>query len=280
MVHRNVGQSLIQSSLGWALSVTVSNPWDIYECQDASGIFDLSSGDEKYQLLAVADGHGSENHSRSRIGSVLAVRAALTAFSNFFNSRSELSSTFDIKNSFKTCLRTTIREWRELIKADAGSLKWNSNPISPSYDLGILYGTTLLLCLVTKNHFVCGMLGDGIILAKKDSEIVVVLGDNESKIGSETTSLCSINSSDLWKVRLVPKNIGYNAILLATDGLDDSFPISITPMLEYCFEWFNVGITTNGVGLLGSLPSQMKSITETGSGDDISVVLHGQNTLK
>ena len=190
-------------------------------CQDAIKYVQ----NDEYIILAVADGHGSEKHSKSDIGAQQAVNVAVDIFSKFVNEellyKKQCSENLlSILNNYSLLIKTN---WTKLVIQDY----FNFAEIEVSVDMTInqileLYGTTLLVTIITKDKIICWQLGDGdiVIVNGSNKKAITVFEEDSGVWGTETYSLCSKYYSK--HIKIFHKNIDehYIPVLIfnATDG--------------------------------------------------------------
>jgi serine/threonine protein phosphatase PrpC len=215
--------------------------------------------------LAVADGHGSDKHYHSDIGSRLAVISALDLLQLFaeqpFNER-------HIKQSAEYLARKLVQAWRSAVdKVD--------NQQTPSDERYSVYGTTLLACLLTDNYALYLQIGDGDMLTLTASGAVHrPLAKNQQFIANETYSLGSEDA--LYRVDIsldfFERCESPALVFLATDGYANSFADEFG--LCQAVQDFQTQIATHGKAIIQScLGEWLHETSELGSGDDVTVAI-------
>lgn len=230
-------------------------------CQDYAASFETETGDI---ILALSDGHGSEKHFRSDIGSKFAVEVAMEAAKEFlmsFDSTKMLGTdatapyvragvpsdpplvcdgilpSNTTAHIFAHFARAIILRWHcEIMK------HWQANPIdslrlpeqvrATFHKEGQLlesmipkaYGCTLMLAVRTRSYWFALHIGDGKIIAFRSDGTAWEPVPWDSACFSTTTT--SLCELDERRTRFA---YGSNpddvaAIFLGSDGMDDSFP--------------------------------------------------------
>jgi serine/threonine protein phosphatase PrpC len=170
--------------------------------------------------------------------------------------------------------RQVTERWREHVQKDAGE-RLGGQTTGMEVDPTIRrYGTTLLAARISSRMIHLGQIGDGdILFLGPDDRISYPLQIEQSLIGLSTYSLASRNAISLWKTAVLPRGEG-GLLLLATDGLSDSFGGSDHPEFQRFVRSLRERIDDYGIGkVASSLPLWLSQYSEQGSGDDITLVL-------
>ena len=237
-------------------------------------------------ILAIADGHGSSRHYRSKRGAEIAVNVVVSILQKFFDQEINNSNISSIKNMAYDMLPKIIsRSWEDKVLEDI-----KTNPINQyekekfatnNIDLEA-YGTTLLIVAIKDSFIFFIQIGDGdILLVDTAGNTKNPIARDENILTNETSSLCMKNN---WKeFRLTIQQYTENSlpalILLSTDGYSNSFGDNSK------FQWIGrdylkdiTNIFSTGDSMLDkkkSFSDRIKKIleetTEKGSGDDISL---------
>jgi len=227
-------------------------------------------------LCAIADGHGSDKCPFSKHGAEFAVDIAVSILDQYV-------SEIDIKKNNTAKIFGLIKEsfpkkieiyWKKKVKEDYSIRLQKTEGLNTEISddaLYILYGTTLLVSLVSETFVLFFQLGDGDIVLVMDDETSSALypiDQDPQLIGNLTTSLCSKNSQNSFRTRML--NIEQNKFkmfCMATDGYDNSFPDGLyDSVIEYHNLYYNEKSDIN-------LEEYLNIITKGGSGDDITAVL-------
>ena len=190
-------------------------------------------------VLAVADGHGSARHIRSRLGARLAVRVATDLLHEFGECWSGQTTLSTVKRTAEERLpRALVGAWRAAVCRDLDAHPLTVEALGGLAQRGgarvrqtvevqpvLAYGTTVLAVLVTEAFILALQLGDGDILAVSESgDVCRALPADERLFANQTTSLCG---EEPWR----DVRVGFAAVsprppalmLLATDGYANSF---------------------------------------------------------
>lgn len=235
-------------------------------------------------IVAVADGHGSPECSRSDEGARIAVECALSVMQRFFENMDkqiDRLSSEDYGLLVDRLTRTLKREvaseifesWRAQVKEH-----FRTHPLQePTTDSNVLlrYGTTLNLAAVTEGLTVALKVGDGNILqVYRDGSVDEPLSAEATQIGDETESLCQTNVLETVRVkvsRLSDKlNEDLTMILVCSDGFTNAFD-SVESFQKAASDFANMASTVEGRQMLSqSLEGWLEEYSEY-SGDDVSL---------
>jgi hypothetical protein len=276
-------------------------PWDVVghsvcgsshaasglENQDAFKVF--QKADSGYPaIMAISDGHGDRRSFRSKAGAEIAVSVAIHSIQYFLLYCHQLTDVRSITEQIYQGLPEEIHSrWLKEVEAH-----WDQNPptdaetteatFSPT-----IYGTTLLAFAIDqfKVHgknitmLVFLQIGDGDILLVSPSGKTRFCFDNE-QIGDVTTSLSAPNAWRSMNIHfLLDMDKLPEMILLSTDGYRKSFQRS-TDFLKVGSDILGFA-RLNGIAATESaLDEWLKGTSEQGSGDDITVCLAINNTIK
>ena len=193
---------------------------------------------EDYRFIAVADGHGSDQYFRSDVGSRLAVEAARECMTNAdLIEKLRTGGTEKARNSQIQWLEKSIlSKWNGAI-----SKHRKENPFTED-ELGAVpekyaekyrkgekvesaYGTTLIAALWTDAFLLAVQIGDGscVTLGADGAFDMPVPGDEKCSLGT-TTSLCDPDAINEFRHKYIKEKPA--AVILASDGIDDSFGLN------------------------------------------------------
>lgn len=241
-------------------------------CQDYA---DFKTTDH-YAVAAVADGHGSKKHFRSDFGSKAGVEVAIRAVEEYCSDPDEFKRKFqdDPEHLITKIQKYIIKHWYDTVNEH-----YNNNPVRPeerekltdeelaAIKIESIYGSTLLVSVLTDSFSFGMQLGDGsIVVIKQCGEAYMPIIDDESCPANLTSSLCNSNAIKMF-------NYFYSyekplAIILSTDGLYTSFSS------KESFEEYNCLIASQmtDIDVLKSrLNKNFVRRTNAGSRDDISI---------
>jgi len=246
-------------------------------CQD----FSLSWNSGVSAIIAVADGHGSEEHFRSGRGSRFAAEAAVQCIKELILLKTD--RLHDPDAALEALEKSIIAVWYEKIANDVQGDPIDGDAVSP-------YGTTLLAAAMTGHYWFAIQIGDGkcVVIDGGGNAAQPVPWDDRCFL-NWTTSLCDEDAvrnfrhfyseaqpsadklpsaGELLSAGELP-----SAIFLGSDGIDDSFPLNendehLAGFYRNVFNNFiNEGLHNGKKQLKEMLPL----LTQKGSGDDVSV---------
>jgi serine/threonine protein phosphatase PrpC len=226
--------------------------------------------------VAIADGHGDQRHDRSRIGSALAVQAAVEELVTFHRMYADNKLVQSLRGEFRADFpRRVTRRWREAVDLDARGRDTSFLASTGSPDsVYTRYGSTLLAALVTPAMILIGQIGDGdIVIVRPDGTLECPIATDTSVIGKETRSLSSRDAHLLWRMATLDRGSG-GILIMATDGVSDSFDASqgeeflrfVTSLADRVKQY---GIQNVADAMSGWLDRY----SELASGDDMTLVL-------
>ena len=248
-------------------------------------------------VMSVADGHGSDIHFRSKVGSLLAVKTAVaTLFKLFHNQPIEIDNVSQVKDIIRYSVpRLLVHNWADQVQYHVQQHPFSNNEIDLILkkkgpiilekiinNPKIAYGSTLLTVVVTKNYFIFFQLGDGDILIVDHNRNVRNMfsnqdgdSDDRSLIESivHTDSLCMDNSWLEFKTGIFDfQAIKPKLILLTTDGYCNSFN-SESGFLKIGLDYLALLEKFGYSYLSQNLYHILRQTSQEGSGDDISLGL-------
>ncbi|MDD1678950.1 MAG: protein phosphatase 2C domain-containing protein [Methanomicrobiales archaeon] len=261
------------ADLGWAFGCSRRGASHLRKgkpCQDAYALWSGNAQEFPHLIAAVADGHGDSLHDLSQIGASLATQVAVQELLAI-NTGERKETEGEFSRTFP--YRVTER-WRSCVEADAVRRVGAPAQDAEKDSLIRRYGTTLLAARVSASSILLSQIGDGdIVLLGSDARLSYPLATEQDLIGLSTYSLASRNAISLWKTAVLPRG-GGGLLLLASDGLSDSFGGSDHPEFQRFVHSLRERIDEYGIGkVASSLPSWLSQFSERGSGDDITLVL-------
>ena len=252
-------------------------------------------------VAIVCDGHGGDRYFRSNVGSELAVEATLEAVTFFVEKVGDslfegskytaVGPTSSIKDAedlsktdsaFRQLFSSIIYKWNEKIKAHAKSeplTEWEKKNVPQQYLDEFLnsesyekhYGCTLMTYVQTAKYWFAFHIGDGKCISfQKDPIWKEPIPWDEKCFLNETTSLC--DSSPIDEFRYCYEGDGQFpiAVMLGSDGLDDSF--GVTDKLANFYIQILKSLAKEGVDATkASLKEDLPKLSKIGSRDDMSV---------
>lgn len=263
--------------------------------------YSLTSSVDDLTVAIVCDGHGGERYFRSDKGSMYAAEATLEAVTFLVEQVGDslfvgkpytaVGPTDTLKDgqrlskedtAFRQLFSSIIYRWNEKIKQHAKThelTEWEKKNVPPKYleefekseTFEKQYGCTLMVYVQTKRYWFAFHIGDGKCLSfQKDPIWNEPIPWDEKCFLNKTTSLCDTSAIEEFRYCYQGDGNFPIAVVLGSDGLDDSFGessnlanfyIQILKMLA------NEGIEATKQSLEETLPK----LSKIGSKDDMSV---------
>lgn len=239
------------------------------------------SGEEV--VVAVADGHGSHQHFRSREGSSAAVLSAVEHSSLLLEQVGRSNAQIVRKRNNRPEImqpdgfNAVLSGWRDRVRRDAVEHpfeNWELKLLSDSERNELIkrpeiaYGTTLLVCAAAVTGAAVWQLGDGAILwVAGDGTVSRPLKQIEM-IGEATHSLCEKDAGHYVQsfVSTCTDHLP-TLLLLSTDGYEKSTS-EFDSLGPACLEVLR---TEGRDALLSTLDKQLETVSQRGNGDDITL---------
>ena len=264
-------------------------------CQDASTSEPSinSRGDVAHRFIAVADGHGDKPYFRSDVGSALAVRAARECMTDgaLIDKIDELrksdESTKKERDGVIQWLKKSIlNRWNTLVYEHRDTKPFIEEELAPlpekyadRYRKGekieSAYGCTVIAVLLTDSFILAMQIGDGscVFLDAGGSFSLPVPIDEKCFLNFTS----SISDSDaISEFRHHYSESLPVAVIIATDGIDDSFGFtdpSASP--DRLYDFYRVVLTSFAANqeetAIEELADYLPRLSEKGSCDDISI---------
>ena len=203
-------------------------------CQDYSWEFRFKN----YAIATVADGHGSDRYVRSDRGSRFAVEESNSVIKSYFDENvfEELSTGDDLTPILDNIIRTIITRWNTRIQEDIVDNQLTEGELALTGDMSDrpvekVYGTTLLIGVITPRFSFGLQIGDGAFTVHRDSIVEMPMPEDPECTGNRTSSLCDISAFSKFR-----KWFSWNvpdAITVSTDGLYTTF-VSEDDFKNYC----------------------------------------------
>lgn len=258
--------------------------------QDAIG-WDPQSGSGSELIVAVSDGHGSAKYFRSDIGSMFAVKAALSECRNLISGQPDFNNLSAIKRTAEERVpQLIVRHWERLVQEHIAAnpitveeldqaVAKATSPIDRNFlDVNpmLCYGATVLAALVTNTFALFFRLGDGDILTVFEGEEVsrpIAKPSAADSIGDDTRSLCLPNAWRDFEFAFQALSGTTPALVLVTsDGYPKSFAED-AGFLKLGSDLFEL-ILGEGLELVNAnLDTWLNDASQQASGDDISLGL-------
>jgi hypothetical protein len=239
-------------------------------------------------VVSVSDGHGSDKCFRSDRGSRFAVERAAQLVGEFLEESRGAADHAAVESRAKDYLpREFVRRWREAVEADLKArpfteaeletVEKKDGPRALKLVAGnplLAYGATSLTVAVEESFILYLQLGDGEILnVSAAGSVVRALPEDERLFANETTSLCTPDAEQNFRVRLQPLAGEPPAlILLSTDGYVNSFSDS-AGFLKVGSDLLEMLRADGFDPINASLKGWLEEATHSGSGDDCTLGL-------
>ena len=265
-------------------------------CQDSS----YCEVSPELSIALVSDGHGGEHYFRSDIGSKYACEVATsvikefvkqvpsdlfegTGFTQFgiMNDISEIRSNHQIA-TLRRLSEAIIANWRAKIKEHAANnpaLQVELEHVPADFQdalkdenrIAKVYGCTLMGYVQTPNYWFSFQVGDGKCFSfhKETGPKQPILWDDACFL-NKTTSLCDSNA--IGEFRFTYQGDGHfpYAVLLGSDGLDDSFGEDKN-LINFYIQLLKMAFTTGLDKTKETVDADLPILSKRGSQDDMSV---------
>jgi serine/threonine protein phosphatase PrpC len=235
-------------------------------------------------LIAVADGHGSSSHDRSRTGSQKAVDCVETVIRGWLLDNSSALTNIDRFAQFKEWWENSFfsifhERWIKEIDRDMEERFQDSEETFPSPssasgsamdDLRIKYGTTLLVTISCGSVVAFGQVGDGLTIVSGGQKVSFPLVKSDEDLDdtrNATDSLCNEQPSAVFKA--IQGTKPPRLVFLCTDGIDDGFD-SISSVEKWILDISRSEYLDDREQLRSKLTEFTRSVSSN-SGDDATV---------
>ncbi len=249
-------------------------------CQDCSAYY----VDDRMAIAIVCDGHGSDKHFRSDIGSTKGVEVGLRAMKKFVTEYGGLSKADEKENDRKieSLKNYIIFEWDSAVVEhfDKNPLHKEEIPkLSSSArekllsgevigDIQVMYGTTFIASVVTDDYWLVLQLGDGDAVVLQDGRMTLPVPDDERLRFNLTTSMCNRDAISNFRIAYGFDNIA--GVIITSDGVRNSFN-SISNFLKFGNMFMEDFYERNRDEAFAELRDFLPQLSADGSGDDISI---------
>ena len=247
-------------------------------CQDAS----LCFSDASMDIIAVADGHGSNDYPRTDRGARFAVAAAISSTRRFVETlfAESIDISDDSNQRLQQLSKSILSEWYSKVEEDliehpfaAEELEKVSEKYKARYSSGQklqkAYGTTLIMACVTSRFWFGLQIGDGkcMVLDSKCNAQEPIPWDDSCQ-SNITTSICDSDAVNEFRFYF-SKEMPF-AIFMGSDGIDDSYP----SQEEYHSLYRSIALLFGEnceVKARQEIQEYLPSLSRKGSGDDVTV---------
>jgi len=203
-------------------------------------------------IIAVADGHGSNDCFRSETGARYAVNIVSDQLKEYFESLAPSSGNpvlfsetgianlkyfiwtkwkQQVKNHWGRNAKSIGKENRYKTVSEKYKERYNSEDESVREQyLYYAYGTTLLVAVSIETQILLMQIGDGTcVVLQRDGEFRTPVPSDDNNFLNRTTSLCEDNAHLKIRHTVIEREFESPtypmAVFLSTDGVDDCFPI-------------------------------------------------------
>lgn len=247
-------------------------------CQDSS----LSCELPDRRISVVCDGHGGSDYFRSDRGSRFAAEAFTECMKDpdVISVLSAAATQKQQSGRIEQPIKSIIARWNKLVERDINEHPFSEDELSNisgkaqrRYETGerlqSAYGTTLIGVIMTENFWLGLQIGDGKCVAvSKDGEFTQPIPWDEQCFLNVTTSICDENAAKEFRFcfeRTLP-----SAVFIGSDGIDDCFATD-----ERLYDFYRLTLRsfaqTNDQTAVSQLKDYLPTLSERGSGDDMSV---------
>ena len=247
-------------------------------CQDCSEHY----SDDTMAIIAVADGHGSDNYPRTDRGSSFAVEATISAIKEFVKTveDSEIDILTNSNSYLEQLAKNILANWYAAVYDDLEKYPFSEEElinVSEKYKIRYLsgkrqekaYGTTLIAACQTENYWFGLQIGDGkCVCISQDGSMYEPIPWDDDCQANITTSICDAEAIDEFRYCIMKECPV--ATLMGTDGIDDSYASSeeMYVLYRYILAIFaEYGRETGESEIKEFLPG----LSRKGSGDDVSI---------
>ena len=247
-------------------------------CQDASGECYF----EDVSIIAVADGHGSDNYIRTDRGSKFAVSAALTAIKAFVQEAREnhLPAIPNSEAELVQVSKNILARWYTQVENDVACEPFQSEELAKVSDKykqryasgqynAKAYGTTLIAVCMTSEGWFGIHIGDGkCVELLENGTLCEPIPWDEACEQNITTSIC--DSDAIEEFRYVIQKDFPAALFIGSDGIDDSYSSEME--LHELYRNIFIVFAEHGAEVgSNEVRDYLPKITRRGSGDDVSI---------
>lgn len=250
-------------------------------CEDASRSYAFIN-DEEIAIIAVADGHGSDNYPRADRGSKFATEIAISSTRTFITDiKSEkIDLTHEYQIHLEQLEKNILSEWHEAVKKDVMENPFIEDELSAvadkykdyylnGHNIAKAYGTTLIVSCMTKDFCFGIQIGDGkCVTVSETGNTFEPIPRNENCQSNITTSICDNDAITEFRHNLsvdLPL-----AIFIGCDGVGDSY--TDDDELYALYRSILMIFAEHGVEMgINEVNEFLPLLSSRGSGDDVSI---------
>lgn len=257
-------------------------------------------------IAVVCDGHGGKRYFRSDVGARIAAEVTDRKIRTFVEEaaplllkglpfgqieaistqieKNDFGKQSEIERAFRRLAGSIIFEWDSEVKAHAATTpikeeekidledRW-INEFNSGINLEKVYGCTLIACVYTLEFWFAFQIGDGKCFAVDDTgEWSEPIPWDERCFLNKTTSICDNDAVNEFRFCYDSTGSFPCAIILGSDGIDDSFG---TPENQANF-YVQILKSVATVGLdatINEIESTLPQLSKIGSQDDMSLAM-------
>lgn len=251
--------------------------------------FGIKMDHDDCQIFVVADGHGDPNCPRSQMGAQYVCEIAaenLRVFAQTIREQGWEDRLLDEAKAPELVQRliySIVGEWIHTVTTE-----WEQKPLTEKelqdaaayakeYTAGIgverMYGTTLIAGVRTEKYLLLLQQGDGrcVVFDSRGNASQPIPWDDRC-VGNATTSLCDMDAAQSCRYHIVDlAKEPVIACIAGTDGVEDSFPMSMEQTHAYYRELLRYACENGVPKLEVFLIDELNELSEKGSADDITV---------
>lgn len=236
-------------------------------------------------MAAVSDGHGSDAHKFSEIGSKLAVESAMTVIEKLLKSKEEIEKErfnfFEGHELSSESVQTWLCAYFSKLLPQQIVTLWKTKVLAhyesqiglndPTEDLNAIYkyyGCTLLTFFEFGNNLIFLQIGDGLIgIYENTGRLIQPIIEDKRHINNQTTSLADDYAEIEFKTGIYPLGDDLAFIAMTTDGVENAYPNHET---DYIYFYHAIkGLILEGLDSIDYLLER----TSRYSGDDSTAVI-------
>ena len=244
----------------------------------------ISISKEEPVTVAVSDGHGAKKYIRSHQGSHLATEAIIKVVKEALPLHNKMP---DIDGAIRHIKNRFLIQWQEDVESlletspfSEEELKFLEENITEK-DFRLLkenprlaFGCTFLCAIAYQENLVLIMYhGDGDVMGLYNNKVKELSTYDSRNFAGGTLSLGSLkDASEIGHQILTGDDIP-NLITISTDGIKNSYNDTVPEEIEQFYK-IPVAIKTGlekGKNIRQALETLLETITENGSGDDVTL---------
>lgn len=272
-------------------------------CQDYSYSHVYENGNA---IAIVCDGHGGKRYFRSDVGAKIAAKVAEIKVNGFINqigdsllkgipftqrgtiseqiAKGDFAKSNKIDSAFRWLFGSIISEWNAIVEAHV-----DSNPLTEpekssleerwimdfegKVNLEKVYGCTLMVYVYTPYYWFAFQIGDGKCFACDDrGNWTEPIPWDDNCFLNKTTSICDIGAIDEFRYCYEGDGKFPISMVLASDGIDDSFGLQEN-QANFYVQILKSIVTTGEESTITEIESDLPQLSKIGSQDDMSLAM-------